>query len=387
LLAGAKKPQGIIEGNNKFAFKLFGELSAGSGNNLFYSPFSISTAMAMTYAGAMDSTALQMRQTMKFPKDKSFNDDFKSLLEQHAAGAGGKVTLNIANGLWAQQNFRFLDSYIDLVKTKYQAGIRNVNFSDDNALELSRKEINEWVQKKTNGKISDLLKPADLGSSVRLVLINAIYFYGEWEVPFERSNTRPMDFFPLGEAAIKLPFMNRHGSFNCYEDTNIMALELPYGDKQTSMIIFLPKVKDGMTKFEKSFDFEYYNNVILSLQTGYVRVSIPKFRESGRFYLSMTLSKMGMPLAFSSGRADFSGMTGKKDLYISTIIHQAYIAVDELGTEAAASTAVIMKMTAIRPPADARDFTADHPFIFLIRDNASGSILFIGKIMNPGIPD
>lgn len=386
MLTGFKKYQGIIEGNNRFAFKLFSELNAGSGNNNICSPFSISTAMAMTYAGAMDSTALQMSQTMNFPRSGSIHDDFKNLLEGMAEGTEGKFILNIANGLWAQQNFRFLESYIDLVKSKYHAEINNVNFADNNALEFTRNGINEWVQKKTNDKIIGLLKPSDLGSSVRLVLVNAIYFYGEWATPFEKSDTRPMDFFPVNEAQTRVPFMNRHGWYNYYEDVHIKALELPYRDNKASMLIILPREKAGIEELEKSFDFKYYNTIIGSLQSGYVRVSIPKFRESDRIYLNNILSQMGMPLAFSSTGADFSGMTGKKDLYISTIIHQAFVNVDELGTEAAASTAVIMKLTAIRIPADAKDFKADHPFIFLIKDNTTGSILFIGRIMNPGIP-
>ena len=386
MLTGFKKSQGIIEGNNMFALKLFSELNAGSANNNICSPFSISTALAMTYAGARNSTALQMSQTMNFPLSASVHDDFKNLLEGMTEGPDNKFSLNIANGLWAQQDFSFLDSYIDLVKSKYHAEIHNVNFADNKACELTRNGINAWVQKQTNDKISGLLKPSDLGSSVRLVLVNAIYFYGEWATPFEKRDTRPMDFFPVHEAQIRVPFINRNGWYNYFEDGHIKALELPYKDKKASMLIILPREKTGITELEKSFDFKYYNTIIGSLQSGYVRVSIPKFRESDRTYLNNILSKMGMPLAFSSTGADFSGMTGKKDLYISTIIHQAFVNVDELGTEASAATAVIMKLTAIRIPDDAKDFTADHPFIFLIKDNTSGSILFTGRILNPGIP-
>ena len=386
LLISAKNPQGIVEGNNKFAFKLYNELKSDKEKNLFYSPFSISTALAMTYAGARDSTALQMRQTMNFPKGEKFHTGFKNLMEGLAGGAGSRIKLNIANGLWAQQDFRFLDSYIELVKANYNAEIRNVDFNDAGAREIAQKEINGWVEKQTNDKIKDLLTPADLGSLTRLVLVNAIYFYGEWASPFKKAETTPMDFFPLDEREIRVPFMNQHGRFNYYEDKDIKALELPYRDNKASMIIFLPNSKAGITKFEKSFDYKYYMDVVGSFQAGYVNISLPKFQASYRIYLSNTLSKMGMPLAFSSGGADFSGMTGKRDLFISKVIHQAFVSVDELGTEAAAATAVIMALTAMPPSPDAKFFIADHPFIFLIKDNTTGSILFIGKIMNPGIP-
>ena len=183
---------------------------------------------------------------------------------------------------------------------------------------------------------------------------------------------------------INVPFMNQQGRFNCYEDSKIQAIEISYKDNRASMVIFLPNKKNGIMEFEKSFDYKYYQDIIAALQSQEVRLSLPKFQTTYKSNLGTTLSRVGMPLAFSAN-ADFSGMTGKQDLCISEVIHQAFINVDEKGTEAAAATAVIMKATAIRMPNEPKIFNADHPFIFLIKDNTTGSILFMGKIMNPKV--
>jgi len=385
LVISAKNPQKIVDGNNLFAFKLYNEINSSNDKNLFYSPFSISTALAMTYAGARGETALQMSRTMEFPQGKKFTDDYKNLMDRLIQGAEGKIKLNIANGLWAQKDFQFLDSFISLARSAYKSELKNVDFTDNIKRETARKDINEWVAKKTNDKIKDLLNPGDISESSRLVLVNAVYFYGEWANPFKGTATFPNNFSLLNDTLVTVPFMNQHGSFNYYEDPKIQAIEIPYKGNKASMVIFLPSSKNGITDVEKSFDYKYYLGIIGSFQTRDVQLSLPKFQTTFRIYLANSLSKMGMPLAFSPGGADFSGMTGKRNLFISSVIHQAFIAVDELGTEAAAATATGMAGSA-RPSSDMKIFNADHPFIFLIKDNTTGSILFMGKITNPGIP-
>ena len=335
LLISANNPQGIVENNNKFAFKLYNELKTSSDKNLFYSPFSISTALAMVYAGARNETALQISQTMNFQQSEKFHSDYKHLLDRLDEGTEGK--------------------------------------------------INAWVMQKTNDKIKDLLSQSDVDSQTKLVLVNAIYFYGDWATAFEKQATQPKNFFLSDQTQINVPFMNQNGMYNYYEDSEIKAIEIPYKDSKASVVVFLPNTKNGISEFEGSFDYKYYQDILSAFQYNDVRLSLPKFQTTYKIFLGTTLSHMGMPLAFSSSHADFSGMTGKRDLWISEVIHQAFINVDEKGTEAAAATAVIMKTTSARPSPDMKVFNVDHPFIFLIKDNTTGSILFMGKIMNPKV--
>jgi serpin B len=385
LMISANNPEGIVDGNNRFAFKLFREVKGSATENLFYSPFSISTALAMVYAGSRNETALQISQTMDFQPDAKFNSDYKKLLGKLNKGTAGKIKLNIANGLWAQKDYKFLDSYFELVKSNYNSEVTNVDFFDPAEREETRKEINRWVEETTNDKIKDLLSQNDLTSLTRLVLVNAIYFYGDWKEPFEKESTRPRAFILTDGNQINVPFMNQHKSYNYYEDSNLQAIEIPYKNNKVSMVIFLPNKNNGIVEFEKLFDYKYYLDIIASFQTTEVRLSLPEFQTTFKINLGSTLSQMGMPLAFFPDSADFSGMTGKRDLYISQVIHQAFINVDEQGTEAAAATAVVMMTTSARPSPYIKVFDADHPFVFLIKDTATGSILFMGTIMKPEV--
>jgi len=382
LIASANNPKGVVDGNNQFAFKLYHQVQGGTTGNQFYSPFSISTALAMTYAGARNETALQISQTMNFSQGEKFHSDYSQLLEGLIESPQSKIKLNIANSMWAQKDYKFLDSYFNLVKSNYRSELKNVDFTDNTEREKARMDINGWVEQKTNDKIKDLLSQSDLTSMTRLVLVNAIYFYGDWAEPFVKQGTQPKEFSLMDGTKITALFMNQQERYNYYEDSKIQAIEIPYKDNKASMVIFLPKKNKWMVEFEKSFDPKYYQNIIAALQSQEVRLSFPKFKTTYKIFLRTTLAQMGMPLAFSSN-ADFSGMTGKRDLCISEVIHQAFINVDEKGTEAAAATAVVMKMTAVRFPPEPKTFNADHPFIFLIKDNSTGSILFMGKIMNP----
>ncbi|MCX6250220.1 MAG: serpin family protein [Bacteroidetes bacterium] len=385
LVISANNPKGIVDGNNKFAFKLFHAVKGSANENQFYSPFSISTAMAMVYAGARTETEIQINQTMNFTQSEKFHSDYKHLMHRLDKGTEGKIKLNIANGLWAQKDFKFLDTYFDIAKSDYNSELKNVDFTDALESEKTRIDINKWVEQKTNDKIKDLLSHGDLSSLTRLVLVNAIYFYGDWDKPFKKTSTMPAEFSQIDGTQIMVPFMNQHDRYNYYEDSKIQALEIPYKDNKASMVIFLPTNKKGIGEFEKLFDYKYYLEIISSFQTNEVRLSLPKFQTTCKINLGSTLAQMGMSLAFSPDSADFSGMTGKRDLYVSEVIHQAFIDVDEKGTEAAAATAVIMMTTSARPSPDIKVFDADHPFVMVIKDNTTGSILFFGKIMIPKV--
>ncbi|MGP8214694.1 MAG: serpin family protein [Bacteroidia bacterium] len=368
-----------VNGNNEFAFKLFAEINNGS-HNLFYSPFSISSALAMTYAGAREETEMQMSKVLCFGKQQdSLNTNFEKIINGIESDTASGLRLNIANSLWVQKKYQFLDSYFDIVKTNYLSELNNVDFATET--EKTRNEINGWVEQKTNYKIKDLLPEKSISSNTELVLVNALYFKGEWTYKFSEKATRK-DIFHLNENdTVSADFMNIMEYYNYYQDEKFQVVELPYKGNKVSMIVFLPVKKDNMKSADKEFDYKYYTSAIKSLKPEKVRLSLPKFNTTESFDLGDTLKKMGMPMAFSP-LADFSGMTGKKGLFISKILHKSFIDVNEEGTEAAAATAVVMKMTATRP-SPFKVFKADHPFMFILRDNTTGGILFMGEIINP----
>ena len=329
----------VTEGNNVFAVALYGRLRHQSGN-LFFSPESISTALAMAYAGARGSTASEMAKTLDFtlPPDKLHPAMGAQLRDLNAPHEG--YQLSVANALWAQQGYTFLDDFLSLLKTDYGAGLNQVNFKG--ATEAARLTINQWVEQKTQDKIKDLLQPGALGSDTRLVLTNAIYFKGDWETQFEKAQTRDEDFHLSPAQKTTAPLMHREGRFSYFDGGTFQILEIPYQSKELSMIIFLPKDAGGLSTLEQSLtgsNLQQWLGKLASVPK--VIVTMPKFKMTQQFELGSTLSAMGMPQAFS-GSADFSGMTGHRDFAISNVIHKAYVDVNEEGTEAAAATAVTM---------------------------------------------
>ncbi|MGA3160497.1 MAG: serpin family protein [Terracidiphilus sp.] len=372
----------VVEGNNAFAVELYSQLRNQSGN-LFFSPESISTALAMTYAGSRGDTASEMAKTLHFtlPPDR-FHPAMGALLSDLNAAHNG-YQLRMANALWAQQGYTFLDDFLKLTASDYGAGFNQVDFKG--ATETARLTINQWIEQKTEDKIKDLLQPGALDSSTRLVLTDAIYFKGTWQKQFQLAQTADGDFHLSKEQSVKAPLMHRADAYNYFNGGKFQALEIPYKSEELSMIIFLPKDIGGLPALEQSLTTSKMQQWLSHLRpVPEVIVTIPRFKVSLQFELQNTLSAMGMPQAF--GRlADFSGINGNRDLWISAAIHKAFIDVNEEGTEAAAVTAVVMIATAMyepnRPPPIV--FCADHPFIFLIRDNRSGGILFMGRVTDP----
>ncbi len=384
----------IVTGNNKFALELYAKLRIKEGN-LFFSPYSISTALAMAHAGARGQTEAQMAGVLHFPIITKPGTELSSMLipdRQKFASVFGKIIkdlnnrgkkggyeLRVANALWGQEGYEFLEEFLELIKTNYGGRLKEVDFV--RAAETARKTINTWVEKETNDKIKNLIQKGVLDSMTRLVLTNAIYFKGNWARQFKEDRTKDAPFTLANGRKVDVAMMNQTAEFNYMETESFQALELPYVDDELSMIILLPKEFDGLDEFEKTLTVEKLSKWLGRLRNCEVRVSIPKFKMTSQFGLASVLKSMGMTDAFSAN-ADFSGMNGRRDLFISAVIHKAYVDVNEEGTEAAAATAVTMKLTSIGPsriPA----FCADHPFLFIIRDNLSGSILFIGRVMNP----
>ena len=375
----------LVEGNSAFAFDLYQALKGEEGN-LFYSPYSISLALVMTYAGANGETAQQIADTLKFLLEQErLHPAFNWLdaeLAKRGEGAEGKdgegFRLNIVNAIWGQKDYEFLPDFLDVLAENYGAGLRILDFITET--EKSRLAINQWVSDQTEGRIEDLIPPGAIGALTRLVLTNAIYFNAAWEYPFDKKMTADGRFYLLDGGQVTVPMMKQTESFGYTEGQGYQAIEVLYDGGELSMVILLPE--DGKFEaFEDGLQAEQVEDIISGLQLTEVALTMPKFEFDSEFSLKDTLPEMGMPIAFSSS-ADFSGMNGNRELSISDVLHKAFVAVDEAGTEAAAATAVIMELTAApEPPVEV---TIDRPFIFLVRDIETGAILFVGRVMNPG---
>lgn len=374
----------LVAGNSAFAFDLYQAISEKEGN-LFYSPYSISLALAMTYAGARGDTEQQMADTLHFILSQArLHPAFNALdLELASRGEGAEGTdekgfrLNIVNETWGQEDYKFMDQFLDVLAENYGAGMRLLDFI--NAPEESRITINDWVSDQTEGKIEDLIPSGVIDAITRLVLTNAIYFNAAWLHPFSEEVTDDGTFHLLNDSEITVPMMMQTESFGYVEGEGYKAVELLYDGSELSMVILLPEI-DIFRGFEESIDADLLEKIINDLQYRQVALSMPKFEFESDYSLVNYLSEMGMPIAFS-GAADFSGMTGNRDLFIGEILHKAFVSVDEAGTEAAAATAVVMKLTAT--PEEPVEVIIDSPFVFMIRDIETSSILFIGRVMNP----
>jgi serpin B len=291
---------------------------------------------------------------------------------------GEAFQLNVANAIWAQEGFQFLQSYLDLLAENYGAGLNTLDFAGDP--EGAAETINNWVSEQTEEKITDLVTPNMLSALVRLILTNAIYFKGQWALPFEESATQDESFTLLDGSTVTVPMMSQTEGFRYAEADGYQAVSLSYLGAPVSMIIVLPEAGQ-FEDVESMISAEFVDDLVANWGFQSVALSMPKFTYESEFSLTEILSAMGMPIAFS-GEADFSGMTGSQGLFISDVIHKAFVAVDEAGTEAAAATAVVMAESAgmIEDPVEMR---IDHPFIFLIRDDDTGTILFAGRVLDP----
>jgi serpin B len=374
----------LVDGNNTFALDIYRTLSTQD-ENLILSPFSISLALAMTYAGARGETESQMADTLHFDLPQGQLHPAFNALDQDLATRGEAksdeqepLQLDIANAVWAEQTYPFLKEFLDLIASNYGAGIRLADFVKQ--FENVRIEINDWVSEQTQEKIKDLLPEGALNPDTRMVLVNAIYFKADWLTQFNANNTSDAPFRRLDGTEVTVKMMRQQVSVPYYQGDGFQAVELPYAGDTAAMDIILPD-EGNFEAVESALSSELLNETLNGLQPTSMMLSMPKFTFESAFSLSDALRSMGMVDAFDDGTADFSGMTAQNDLFISDVIHKAFVAVDEEGTEAAAATAVIME----RSSAIMSDLTLviDHPFIFIIRDKPSGQILFIGRVLDP----
>ena len=377
-------PAGAAEAANNFAWDLFDELQTGGGN-LFFSPASIELALVMTWNGARGETAAEMARVLRLPAP--YADEFSSVtgafgqLQNQLEPGEGPYTLNIANRLWGQQGYAFQPPFLKDLDTHFGAGLEELDFQSDS--ESSRLAINDWVAERTEQKIVDLLAPGTVDVSTRLVLTNAVYFLGDWQHPFSASATRDRPFFLADGKEIRTSTMNQLRSLRYTADGLAQVLALPYKGGEVEMLIILPREKSGLPQLEKVIDQKVIDSWSASLASARVTVQLPRFSLRDDFSLAKVLGRLGMGRAFTSG-ADFSGMTGRPELAISDVIHKSFVDVDEKGTEAAAASAANMMLTsAPMEPAEVVEFIADHPFLFLIRDVDTGTILFLGRMADP----
>ena len=384
LSASDVKLDDVVRGNSAFALDLYSALREQDGN-LFYSPHSVSVALAMMYAGARGETARQMEEVLRFqlPADQlhpAFNVldlALSSRGENSGSQEKGEFQLNVANAIWGQKGYAFRSNFLDALAENYGAGMRAVDFAQNP--ETSRTAINNWVAERTEDRIQDLIPEGLINRLTRLVLTNAIYFNAAWRFPFDENMTASEPFHLLSGDRVNVPMMRRTEVFNYtrHETYQVEAVELLYSGEEASLMIFLPAT-GNYDRFENALSADLVSEISKRLRPIRLRLAIPSFEFESEFMLGETLAGMGMDDAFDPASADFSGMADADDLYLSSVVHKAFVKVDERGTEAAAATGGTIGVTSM-PPA----FTADRPFIFLIRDNATDAILFVGRVTDP----
>lgn len=387
-IASSGSISSLASSNDAFALDLYRSLSSQSGN-LVFSPFSVSLALSMPYAGARGPTAAQMAQALHFDRPpvtlaRTFNALDLAVTNDSVLGAGSgqAMRLEIANSTWADASLSFLPDYLDTLARDYGAGLRLADFI--HAPEAARNQINAWVDQQTQQTITDLIPPGALDSSSRMVLVNAIYFKADWLTPFEPTSTRAGTFTRLDGSTVQASMMTDASLAGSYfAGEGLQALELPYAGGRAVMDLVLPG-PGTFSEFERKLDLTLLEGIFARLDPTSVDLAMPKYKFASALDLGSQFRELGMQDALDPNLADFSGMTGGRDLFISTILHAAQVSVDEQGTEAAAATSVIMAPTmAMQGSVTVR---LDRPFIFAIRDLPTGQILFLGRVLDPSQP-
>jgi serpin B len=378
--------QALVAGNTDFAFDMYHQIRQGQSGNFFFSPQSISQALAMTWGGAKGDNATQMAEVLSFtlPQERlhpAFNllDLTLASRGQGAQGMDGQgFRLRLVNAIWGQQGYGFLDSFLDLLAVNYDAGLRLLDFfTDPNAARLV---INDWVEQQTEGKIKDLLEPGTVTGDTRLVLTNAIYFNAQWKDVFPKENSQDGQFNLLDGSSVTVPMMANYTEYGYAAGAGYQAVELPYDGDELAMLIVVPDA-GRFAEVEASLDGAAVAGLAAGLEPHALTVTLPKWTNDTKFSCKDQLQGLGMTDAFSPPTADFTGINGGVEpLWISDVIHQAHVLVNEYGTEAAAATAVIMVGGAMPDPLRV---DVDRPFIYVIRDRPTGTILFVGRILNP----
>jgi serpin B len=367
----------VVDANNQFGLDLYSKYKSKDGN-IFFSPYSISSALAMTYEGARGQTAEEIQNVFHFPSDmEKIRSDFVSIYNE-LNKADKPYKLTTANALWAQKDYPFVTDYFSTVEKYYDGKVTNLDFKTDT--ENSRITINTWVENKTNNRIKDLIPQGAIDPLTRLVLTNAIYFKANWSIQFDNQSTNNQEFTLSSGTNVSAEMMHMTSYFNYGETGDLQILEMSYLGNDLSMIILLPK-GNSLNKLENSISVENLADWKKDMKEERVQVSLPKFKFETTYFMAEDLKEMGMPTAFSLD-ADFTGMSPDQ-LFISEVIHKTFVEVSESGTEAAAATAVIMGTTGAVQQPQPKIFNADHPFIFIIQQKDTGNVLFLGRLSDP----
>jgi len=377
-----------ISNNSDFALKIFQNMVSGSSQenkNIVFSPFSISQAMVMLSAGAANNTLEEINQGLMLNTDQailhpSFNQldlDFTSRAGTYTRSdnSQGELLLNISNALWGQTGYEFEGPFLDVLAINHGAGINLLNFTDD--AELARTEINQWVATQTKDKIIDAMPPNSVNSDTRLVLTNTVYLKADWLSPFSVASTSDLEFNKLDASIVTVPFMSQRGVFAYKEEAGVIVVELPFVGDKLEMVLVMPDSVDFET-YESTLTQAILNSLILSLQSTDVRLTMPKFNFKSEVSLKTELQSLGVIDAFNEGVADFSAMDGTTNLFVQSAIHKAFITVEESGVEAGAFTGISIGTTSAPP-----SIVINKPFLFMIRDKVNGSILFLGRVLDP----
>jgi serpin B len=385
LLEDKPDPQALkafAQETNQFGFDLFQQLRRQEGN-LFFSPYSIQSALAMTATGAKGDTAQQMTKVLHLPEEAARFTGMEQGLMLSLLNQPKGYYIRIANALWGQNKHPFNPEFVSLAQRSFRAEGRTMDFSKEP--DQCRQTINAWVETQTNDRIKDLLPSGSITPLTRLVLTNAIYFKGLWQTPFDKNFTKPLDFTINADQKIKTDMMYRSGYLAYVENSDLQVVELPYQGGRLSMIVVLPKKKDGLGDVELTLSAQKLNSWVFGMKPVKVNLTYPKIKTTYSASLSKTLPLMGMVNAFDSSMADFSGMDGTRELSISDVVHKAFCEINEEGTEAAAATGVVMRAKSAAPIKEPPpvEFKADHPYLYLIRDTQTGSLLFLGRVADP----
>ena len=374
-------PKSIAEAvnqNNMLGFEMYYNLIKDKNENTFFSPYSISSAFSILYEGARSTTEDEIQSVFHFTSDDESRRDYAHQIISDLNKLSDNYVLSTANALWVQDKFPILEEYKVVTETYYLSKTENLDFATHP--EESRQTINSWVEEKTNEKIKDLLPQGSIDDMTRAVITNAVYFLGNWTIQFDENLTREDDFKISGQEIVKVPMMNVEQNFEYSSTNDLQILKMFYKGEDLAMLVLLPKDND-LGSLEGKLSVENLNEWTDALTKKQVNVYLPKFKQETTYSLVKDLTNMGMPSAFEPGKADFSGINKDTDLYVSGVFHKAFVAVDERGTEAAAATGIVVGTTSVGPQPEI--FRADHPFIFLIQDERTGLILFMGKVIDP----
>lgn len=368
----------IVSANNRFTFDLYTYYARKEKDNVFLSPFSISSALSMTQEGANGPTKDEMKKVLHLSSEtKKTYEQINVLMS--SLRSNDQYELKLANALWVQKDFALLPAFQNTVQKYYLGKVQNLDFK--NAVEPSRQTINAPIAELTNDRIKDLIPENSLSQDTRLVLTNAIYFKAAWANEFLPAFTKDASFTLSSGVVKKVPMMNQTDHFAYAETADLQMVKLPYNKNELSMTVLLPKT-GKLSRVESQLSQENFEKWSKNLESASVQLSLPKFKFGTKYFMSQDLAEMGMKTAFTD-QADFSGMSKDTSLKISEVIHQTFVEVDEKGTEATAATAVVMTAAGMPTRVEPKIFTADRPFIFVIQHEKTGAILFVGRVSDP----